>query len=271
MMKSLTRRRQLFEFNDLSTVPKAWRESVVEALGRTLDWGGMLQGLVPHLARFYSEARVREVLDLGAGTGIPAAILVRELLALGIEPPRTYLTDLFPLEDQWVELEREHAPYISFIAEPVDATSVDTKRIGQGRARQLINIFHHFPEEVARGVLEDAIKARQPIFISEQFFRRPTQFLNFAPAGIASLYVNPLFTKEHRLAKALWTWCSPVMLGISIWDGIISTMRIYEPADLMRMVQSIDGHEEYSWRHGTFSYLPKGEGFYFCGVPHRRA
>lgn len=271
MSKSLAKRRQLFEFNDLAMVPAAWRESVVEALGRTLDWGGMLHELVPHLARFYSEARVREVLDLGAGTGSPASILVRELLDLGVEPPRTYLTDLFPLIEKWRVLKQQRAPYLDFIPEPVDATRIDARTIGQGRARQLINILHHFPEEVARGVLEDAILARQPIFISEAFFRRPAQFLNFAPVGLPSLYLNPVLASEHRLSKALWTWCSPVLLGISIWDGLISTMRIHEPTDLMRIVRTIEGHEHFSWRHGSYHYLPKGEGFYFYGVPHQRA
>ncbi len=260
------KRIQAFEFNDLSFVPKAMRDSIIEALGRTLDWGRMLEGLVPELARFYSEARVKEVLDLGAGAGTPAVILARALRKEAITPPKFILTDLYPRVQTWKALKSRYPEDIDFVETPVDATAIDPE-LSQLKARQIINVLHHFPEPVALGLLQDSIEARSPIFIAEAFRREPLQFLNFAPMGIPSLLLNPLLSPTQRLQKALLTWGSPVLLMASIWDGLVSTLRIYEPEDLMRMIRTCPGHEAYSWRTGSYTYLPKGEGFYLYGVP----
>ena len=58
-----------FEINDHPAAPEALKETIIEALSRTLDWGKMLDGLVPELERFWTEAGVTELLDLGAGAG----------------------------------------------------------------------------------------------------------------------------------------------------------------------------------------------------------
>ncbi|MEL6178504.1 MAG: hypothetical protein AAFS10_06100, partial [Myxococcota bacterium] len=60
-------RHHLFEFNDHPSAPKALKELIIESLSRTLDWGRMVDGLVPAFTRFVEDARVDEVLDLGAG------------------------------------------------------------------------------------------------------------------------------------------------------------------------------------------------------------
>lgn len=261
-----SRRLQAFEFNDLDIVPRAMRDSIIEALGRTLDWGQMLDGLVPHLARFYSQARVKEVLDLGAGAGLPALTLTRALRHEAIAPPKVLLTDLYPRIEAWEKIKRSNPQDIDFINYPVDATAI-TPELSQGKARQIINVLHHLPEPVAQGLLRDSIAAHSPIFIAESFKRKPLQFLNFAPVGIPSLMLNPLLSPTQRLQKALLTWCTPVMLMASVWDGVVSTLRIYEPEDLMRMIRTCPGHDSYSWHTNTYAYPPLGEGFYLYGVP----
>ena len=40
-------RAQLFEFNDRDWVPESLRDTIVETLSRSLDWGGFLAPLAP--------------------------------------------------------------------------------------------------------------------------------------------------------------------------------------------------------------------------------
>src|SRR5437016_1702050 len=94
-------RLQLFEFNDLASVPAAVRDTVVESLSRALDWGRMLEGLVAPFESFVRETGATELLDLGAGGGGPARILAREITRAGRTPPRFILTDLHPRVDVW--------------------------------------------------------------------------------------------------------------------------------------------------------------------------
>ena len=259
-------RLQLFEFNDLPQVPAAVRDTVVESLSRTLAWGQMLDGLVDPFESFLAEADVREVLEIGSGGGGPATLLARAIARRGRTPPRFVLSDLHPREELWTRARDEQPDAIDFVASPVDATCIP-RSIAEGRARSIINVLHHFPRELATAVLEDAVRGGRGVFVSEAFERNPLMFLNFLPAGLAALALNPILSPNDRLAKAALTWLSPAALAISVWDGCVSTMRVWSEADLRAMVAPFGA--EWRWRYGTYRYPPLGKGYYFYGVPRR--
>ena len=266
------RRVQLFEFNDHPRAPEALRELIIESLSRTLEWGRMLEGLVPEFTRFVERAGVDEVLDLGAGAGGPAKVLVEAMVRQGVRVPRFVLSDLSPHVEPWERLARRWPEQIGYVPESVDATAI-APEVAQGRARLLINVLHHLPPEVARGVFADAVAQRSPIFVSEAFGREPSQFLlNFPWWGVASLLSGPLLTRRHRLQKAALAWGAPgLTMAVSAWDGLVSTMRVYEEAELREMVASIPGAESFRWEFGRYRYPPMGRGLYFCGVPRQGA
>ena len=73
----------------------------------------------------------------------------------------------------------------------------------------------------------------KPIFISEGFERNPLQFANFALYGLPSLFLNPLLTANRSWKKTLLTYGAPgLVLGASIWDGLVSSMRVYTEEEL---------------------------------------
>jgi hypothetical protein len=256
-------RLQLFEFNDLAWMPAAVRDTVVESLSHALEWGRMLRGLVPPFERFLAASGARELLDLGAGAGGPARILAAELAREGT-PPRFLLTDLHPRVEAWRLLRERSAGAIDFVPEPVDATAIPAA-LAAGRARSIINVLHHLPPELARAVFADAVRSSRGLFVAEGMLRQPLQFANFAPAGLAALALNPILSKKDRLAKALLTWATPAALAISMWDGVVSTLRAYSEAELRAMVADLPGG--WHWEYGTYRFPPLGTGSYFFGVP----
>ena len=256
-------RLQLVELNDLERTPAALRDTLIEALSRGLRWGRMLEGLVAPVRAFLDAAGTREVLDLCAGGGGPAQVLAGELGRRG-EAARFLLTDLFPRVHEWEEARRAHPGVVDFVAEPVDATAIPAD-LARGRARMVINAFHHFPPPLAQAILDDAVAGGRGIFISESFERNPLGFLPFAPAALAALYAGPLLTRKDRLAKALLTWATPVALAAGIFDGLVSTMRIYDEADLRRMVARHG--DRFRWTYGRYRFPFGGRGTYFWGVP----
>ena len=257
-------RLQLFEFNDHPRAPAVLRESIIETLSRTLAWGRILRGLVGPTLEFLEAAGTREVLDLGAGAGGPASILVSEMRARGLEPPRFLLTDLQPRVDSWQKLRDAEPGAIDFVAEPVDATAIPPA-LAAGRARTIINVFHHFPPALARAILADAVFGSSGVLIAEGFERDPRQFLNFGPAGLPALLANPLLSPRDRLQKALYTWATPIALLCGTFDGLVSTMRVYSEAELRAMVAPLD--PTWRWTYGTYTYPPRGRGYFFWGVP----
>jgi hypothetical protein len=256
-------RLHLFEFNDEPRTPEALREIIVEALSHALDWGRMLEGLVPVFDDFLRASGADEVLDLCAGAGGPARVLCRAMRRVDREPPRFILTDLAPHVEEWAKLARAESK-ISYQPSPVDATAIPEELSG-ARARIVINALHHFSPTVAERILADAVASRAPIFIAEGFERNPLRFLSFVPAGVPALLAVPVLSPRHKLRKAFLTWLTPIALGASIWDGVVSTLRIHDEEQLCAMVAPLGGG--YRWTYGTYDYFPGGRATYFYGVP----
>ncbi len=256
-------RLQLFEFNDHPRAPKILKESVIDALSRSLKWGGLMDGLVPVFQRFIDESGADEVLDLAAGAGGPAEILVGAMKEAGVSPPRMILTDLQPRPEAWRELSARHAGAIEFVSEIVDATAIPPD-LARDRARVIINALHHFPPAIARGLLVDAVQARAPFLVVESFPRNPLGFAAFGPVGLRALMAGPILAKDRRVLRAVLTWFTPVAISVAVWDGLVSTMRIYEERDLRAMIGE---REDYDFEWGTYPTAMGSHGVYFSGIP----
>jgi hypothetical protein len=257
-------RLHLFEFNDSAWAPRALRDTIVESLSRTLKWGHLLAGLVAPFEEFVARAGVDEVLDVCAGAAGPARILVDEIRRAGRKPPRFVLTDLQPQLDAWEAARAQFPDEISFVAESIDATRIP-RAVAGGRARVIINSFHHFSPELAQSILRDAVEGSAGIFIAEPWERNPLRFGTFIPVGVLALLVNPFVSARDRLQKLLLTFASPAVVAASAWDGLVSTMRVYSRDELEAMVAPLG--DRFSWTWGYHHFSPGGRGYYFYGVP----
>lgn len=257
-------RLHLLELNDSPWAPGALRDTIIESLSRSLSWGRMMARMVAPFEAFVSATGAREVLDVGAGAGGPARILAREITRAGRTPPRFILTDLKPQIAAWEEARAELPLAIDFEPEPVDATRIPAS-IAHGRARVVINVLHHFPPALAQRILRDAVEGSSGIFVAEGFERNPLRFASFVPTGLPALLLNPILSPRDRLAKACLTWLTPIAVVASLWDGIVSTMRVYTEDELRAMVAPFG--QEFTWIYGTYDYAPGGRGYYFYGAP----
>lgn len=253
-------RRQLFEFNDSAWAPAALRELLIEALSRTLAWGRVLRTLAPPFASFVEQTGVREVLDLCAGAGGPAAILARELREAGRTPPRFLLTDSFPHPEAWEALHRADPDAIGYVSDPLDATVIP-RELGAGRARTMINALHHLSPARAASILRGACEDGPGVFVAEVFERNPVRFPTIAVPGVVALTVTPFVSPRRRLAKALLL---PVALVAAAWDVFVSTLRVYTESELREMVAPLGAG--FRWSYGTYSFPLGGRGFWFSGV-----
>lgn len=253
---------QLFEFNDLPAAPQVLKDAIIESLSTTLQRGRMLDGLLPHFEAFLDRCGSHEVLDLCAGAGGPAGIVLKSLRQAGDRDLRFLLTDLQPQLEAWQTLRDAHAGALDFIAEPVDATAIPPA-LSTGRVRLIINALHHFSPPLVQAVFDDAIRSEAPIFIAESFRRDPRGFLSFLIPGAPVLLTNALRAKRP-IAAALMT---PAAIAAALWDGLVSTLRVYEAPELRAFVQ----HSPPGWEW-TFSEYPVpwgGTGTFFCGIPPR--
>jgi len=256
-------RLQLFEFNDLERAPAALRESLIEALSRALSWGRMMRGLAAPFAQFLERTNASEVLDLCAGAGGPASILIHELRRAGKKPPRFLLTDLMPHAEIWEAMAAHDPEAISFVREPVDATALPPA-LGAGSPRLIINALHHLPPAIAGAVLRAACADSPGIFVAEGFERSPLHFLSMAPMALAAMLANPFLTPRNRVLKLLLL---PASIAAGVWDGLVSTMRVYSEAELREMVAPLG--DRFEWEYGTYAFPLGGRGCWFRGVRAR--
>lgn len=262
---SLLPRLQLFEFVDAAWAPAALRDSLVEALGGALERAHVLDGLVEPFLTLLDRAGTREVLDLGSGSGAPARILAEAFRAAGHLPPHVLLSDLHPRVEAWERAKAALPEALDFVRTPTDATKL-SRYLAEGRICSVVNALHHLPPADAQAVLVEITRVARGLFVAECFERNPVRFLPFVRPGLASLVRTPAASADQRAARALLTWATPVSTIASAWDGVVSSLRIHEVDDLVRMTKAVTG---WQFGSGTFRYGALGRGFYFWGLPQR--
>ncbi len=252
-------RLQLFEFNDAPWAPEALRALVIETLSDTLAAGRLLDGLVPAFRDFLADSQATALLDLGSGSAAPAELLLSALAAAGLRP-HLRLTDLQPRVAAWEGLAARWPGQVDHVADPVDATAIP-EAVGAGRARVIIHMLHHLPPALVRQVLADAVACRSPIFVSESFGRTPLAFLlGFGPHALPALW------RRVRAGRTPSRLLLPGVLA-GAWDGLVSTLRVYEEADIRQLLGTVAGAERFTWRFGTHPVTRGFRGVWFSGIP----
>ena len=125
----------------------------------------------------------------------------------------------------------------------------------------IVNALHHLPPDLAAAVLRGACENGPGIFVAEGFERSPLRFFPIAPMGIVAMLANLVLSPRRRLQKLLLL---PVTLAPALWDGIVSTLRVYNEAELRAMVAPLG--DAFTWTYGTYPFPLGGRGYWFAGV-----
>ena len=262
------KRFHLFEFNDIESCPKPFRDSVVETLGRGLRWSNLGQTLGPVFQEFAVKAKASSVLDLCSGTAEPVSLLLGWLKGASGQGavPKFLVSDLYPNVVCFREAAKQLPGHVTGVENPVNALGVDAGL--DHDARTIINAFHHFPPELARGILADTVKQRKSIFIYEGFTRNPLGILPMGPYLLPSLLLNPILCGQDRLVKAFFTYVLPLIPLLSMWDGMVSTMRVYNESEFLGMAEPLA--DDYVWDYREVPYPLGGKAVVFTGIPQER-
>jgi len=178
--------------------------------------------------------------------------------------PRIVLTDLFPRVDTWEAARRAHPDTIEFCPEPVDATGI-CEELSAGCPRMINNAFHVFPPPVAEAVLRDAADNSAGIFITEMFPRNLARFVAIMGTANWAILGNPVLASKQNFAKALLTWLLPVVPFVTVWDGLVSLLRVYTEDEFRKLVAPLG--DRFQWVYGTYRHGRFGIATYFYGVP----
>ena len=257
------RRIQAFEFCERVETPEVIREGIVELLGRGLRLSPVFETAAPIFHEFCERAGAEIILDLGSGSGEPAALFIEALSRRKITPPDFIISDLLPNLSKMEEVARKFPEKIKIIREPLDATRVPENIKHQ--ARTVFNTFHHFPQPLAEKILADAVAKRKAFLILEAF---PRSFLNFAGMFpyLHRAFLESFFQKKKSTARTLeYLLAFPFIALLGLWDACVSIRRTYNQEELMAMVKS--SGDSYTWEYHEIPFNKHGAVLIFFGIP----
>lgn len=254
-----------FEFTDLQQVPDFIRESIVEVLGDALRRAGFYESATDTFLEFVEQSGVQTLLDLGSGSGDPAAALVDACQARGARAPKMVITDLYPDESAMARIAEQYPDHIEYSPTGVDATNIPAHLDYDGCS--IICAFHHFPPELAQAIISEQVRNNRAIFILEGLPREPLRVLPMIATLAPSYFANPWRAGHDRLRKFLATYPFPAVAALGLWDAVISSLRSYDEKDFRAMAEQAGG--DYTWTYREFPFVLGGKGVTFYGLPNR--
>jgi len=238
-------RLHLVELHDLPACPTSLRDALTDFLAFTLNLVRTYEPAVALLRGALRRAGATRIVDLCSGAGGPWSWLA-PLVDVPIVP-----TDLYP-----------HRGRIAGMHPlPVDARAVPADLTG---FRTLFTSFHHFRPADARAILEDAVRQKQGIAVFEAARRRPFDIGLVAMTWLGVLAAAP-FVRPFHWSRLMWTYLPPLLPMVGTFDGVVSCLRSYSPAELRALVHGLD---DFEWEIGE-ARAPRSplHMTYLIGVP----
>lgn len=254
-------RLHLFEFNDQPWLPEVLRRICTDYLRTVLALTRPFAPLAPRLAALLAHAGSAALVDLCSGGAGPYPWLLDEVARSLGRDVTVRLTDCFPNLPAFERAAQAAPGRVTYEREPVDARAVPERLAG---VRTMFNAFHHFRPAEARAILADAHRRRAPILIAEVVSRTPKNLLAMPLLGpLLVLLVTPAI-RPLSLWRLALTYAVPVAPPLIAFDGLVSSLRAYRPAELRALAAGLD--EGYRWEAGELTH--KGQRVtYLIGEP----
>lgn len=239
------KRRHLFEFEDQPWFPQRLREYMTDYLCFITSLNAWLfKGFVRKLELALRKQNERHIVDLCSGGGGPlpaiATILSQQECAVTVT-----LSDMYPNLNAFARMKARH-PNFDFVQTSVDATCVPKDLVG---FRTILNGFHHFTPEQTRQILVDAVRKKQGIAIMELVGRTPFSFVAVLLTPVFLALLTP-FLRPFRFERLLLTYVVPLIPFFTLWDGLVSCLRVYSISDLTTLTQEL-ATADYSFEVGV--------------------
>lgn len=236
-----------FEWEDQPWFPHFFRQYMMDFLRFVLTTGNLYKPVTGILWQGLQHTGSRHVIDLCSGGGGAIPVIQKNIREqTGTVIPFTF-TDLYPNQGCVQEPGNQPDNTLSYYPYPVNASDVPGTLQG---FRTMFSAFHHFDEATATSVLQNAVDAGEGIAIFDGGSRsiwflflilvfQPVIFLLFTP-----------FIKPFSLGRLFFTYVLPVVPFCTMWDGVVSVLRLYNPEEMLKLARQTRIIERYTWLSG---------------------
>ncbi len=236
----------LFEFEDLNWFPEIIRDGMTGYLRYLFNKLNFYGPATTLLKEILDNTNSTEITDLCSGGGGPIERIQQNLKAQFNVDVRFKLTDKFPNIVSYKAIQKRAEGKITFDPLPVDASNVPPLL---GGVRTMFSAFHHFDQDFGKAVIKNAVDAGKGIAIFDGGDRNIFMILAiilFTP--IVFFFFTPFF-RPLNLGVIFFTYIIPIIPFCTIWDGIVSIIKLYKPSELLALANEVD-RENYIWKAG---------------------
>jgi hypothetical protein len=256
----------VFEFEDFKWFPDFLRRGMMDYLRYFFTITNYYAPTAPLIEDCLDFINTDKIIDLCSGGGGPALQLQKILSNKFRRQTDLSLTDLYPNRDGCRYNKKQSFGPVRCIEKPIDATAVPASLNG---LRTLFSSIHHFNPEAVSDILSDAVRCNQGIAIFDignKNILTIVGILIFHP--ILLILLTPFF-RPFRLETILFTYIIPLIPFFTVWDGVMSILRLYSPSDLKGIADKVVS-EDYQWRSGKVSNMLGLQVTYLIGVPSKQ-
>ena len=260
----------LFEFTDKNWCPNTIRQYMTDYLHFLITKLWIYRPAVPMIKEIMDKTGKDEILDLCSGSGGGVDILQKDLSDLTGKVIKLTMSDKYPNIEPYELLKKISNGGLDYIKDSVNALNVPKDFNG---IRTMFSALHHFKPEQVKEILRDAVVNNSPVCFFEGAGKRVLDFM-----GILLLHsfifiaVTP-FIKPFRLSRLFLTYIIPLVPVMTIWDGLVSILRMYTPKDMLEMANSINAcnwqAENYEWKAGQIKGKFGNVMMYMTGYPKK--
>ena len=254
---------RLFEFEDLDWFPNFLREGMTDYLRFVLNAVDFYYPATTIIKEGLENAERFTIIDLCSGGGGAIKKVQKNFYDIYSLSLPVILTDKFPNFEAYRLLKQESNGDIDFTGYPVDAMNVPPELKG---LRTIFSAFHHFNKDQARLMLQDAVKARQPIAVFDGGDKNIFTILGIIIFHPIIFFLFTPFFRPSRFSRILFTYVVPLIPLCTIWDGVISIVRLYKPAELLMIANSVNDHS-FKWKAGNLKNKFGMKVTYLLGYP----
>ena len=261
-------RLHLFEWEDQQWFPALFRNFITDHL--VFHVSRLFVPALPTLTKAMRSTGYASIVDLCSGGGGPLLALVPKCAeALG-QPVTMTLTDLYPNRAAFEQTKARSSGSIDFRAESTNA--MDCPQSLQG-FRTLFTALHHFRPHDARKILADAVEKGVPIAAFEAQERNASRLIVVPFATFLSAFLLTPFVGRMTFGRFFFTYLIPLAPLFYAWDGVVSCLRTYSPAELKDLTKGLD-HRGYRWEVGQIAahgHVGPYNITYLVGVPSMKS
>lgn len=253
-----------FEFEDQSWFPATIRDGMTDYLRFLFNVFHLYKPVWPLVKEVLIKTDNTIILDLCSGSGGAMEGIYENLKHTYRKDIKIILTDLFPSLMIYQHLHDKTGGGISYVPVPVDACAVPLEMEG---FRTLFSGFHHFHSSQARQIFSNAIACQKEIGIFDGGNKSLWMILTILIVHPLMLFFCTPFIKPFRISRLLFTYLLPVIPLCTVWDGIVSIARLYQPEEMEQIARGADFNNNYNWVSGKLKNKYGMSIAYLIGTP----